>query len=111
MAFDLEATDARISRMITALSAPLGVNSDYLRRLNNANAIDVLDDWRTRWLAYFESLSARIRDPSESTDDDAQHLLRWMDWDLLLSEARGDLTELATEIQSDLAERESAPRS
>jgi len=54
-------------------------------------------------------LSARIRDPDESTDSAAHHLLRWMDWDLLLTEAGGELQELAAKIQKALGERTSHP--
>jgi len=69
-------------------------------------------EWRAGWSSFFSDLRKRLDDPAESFDDEAHHLIRWMDWDLDLERQPEEIQHLAPRIQQalDLLERSRSRR-
>jgi hypothetical protein len=67
-----------------------------------ADTTDRRAEWRADWLRFFSDLRKRLDDPEESFDDEAHHLIRWMDWDLDLERQPGEIERLAPRIQQAL---------
>lgn len=67
-----------------------------------ADTTDRGAEWRADWLTFFSDLRKRLDDPEESFDDEAHHLVRWMDWDLDLEREAGEIERLAPRIQQAL---------
>jgi hypothetical protein len=59
-------------------------------------------EWRANALRFFSDLRKRLDDPAESLDDEAHHLIRWMDWDLDLERQSEEIQRLAPRIQQAL---------
>jgi hypothetical protein len=59
-------------------------------------------EWRTEWLSFFSDLRTRLDDPAQRFDDEAHHLIRWMDWDLDLERQPEEIQRLAPRIQQAL---------
>jgi hypothetical protein len=59
-------------------------------------------EWRANALTFFSELRKRLDDPAESFDDEAHHLIRWMDWDLDLERQPEEIQHLAPRIQQAL---------
>jgi hypothetical protein len=59
-------------------------------------------EWRANALRFFSDLRKRLNDPAESFEDEAHHLIRWMDWDLDLERQPEEIQRLAPRIQQAL---------
>ena len=64
-------------------------------------------EWRANALSFFCDLRNRLDDPKARFDDEAHHLVRWMDWDLDLERQEEEIQRLTPRIQQalDLLER------
>jgi hypothetical protein len=67
-----------------------------------ADSSDRQAEWRANELRFFSHLRKRLDDPAESFDDEAHHLIRWMDWDLDLERQSEEIQRLAPRIQQAL---------
>jgi hypothetical protein len=67
-----------------------------------ADTTDQQAEWRANALKFFADLRKRLDDPAESFDDEAHHLIRWMDWDLDLERQPEEIQRLAPRIQQAL---------
>jgi hypothetical protein len=59
-------------------------------------------EWRANELRFFSELRKRLDDAAESFDDEAHHLIRWMDWDSDLERQPEEIRRLAPRIQQAL---------
>jgi hypothetical protein len=58
--------------------------------------------WRAEEARLFSDLRKRLDDPAASFDDEAHHLIRWMDWDSDLERQSQEIRLLAPRIQQAL---------
>lgn len=91
-----------VDEMIRLLRQP--DRSSLWRRIADwvAGATERDATWRADELRFFSDLRKRLDDPAESFDDEAHHLIRWMDWDLDLEREREEIRRLAPKIQQAL---------
>jgi hypothetical protein len=59
-------------------------------------------EWRANTLALFTDLRRRLDDPDARFEDEAHHLVRWLDWDLDLERQATEIQDLAPRIQQAL---------
>ena len=67
-----------------------------------ADASDQRAEWRATALRFFSDLRKRLDDPAQTFDDEAHHLMRWMEWDLDLEGQPEEIQRLAPRIQQAL---------
>jgi len=60
------------------------------------------DEWRRNALLFFSNLRLRLDDPNERFIDEADHLVRWMDWESELELQGAEVGRLAARIQQAL---------
>lgn len=59
-------------------------------------------DWRREAVLFFSDLRMRLDDPDERFGDEADHLVRWMDWDWDLERQPPEVGRLVAKIQQAL---------
>jgi hypothetical protein len=67
-----------------------------------ADTTDRRAEWRANTLGFFSDLRNRLDDPAERFDDEAHHLIRWLDWDLDLERQPEEIRHLVPRIQQAL---------